>query len=1088
MPITKKNKNLNKQINSEKTKHTKHTKKIVTITKKSKKEKHDSDAKNDAKSDGNANPFPNKLSKMQKDLESIEPIEPIESIEPLEPLKPISILSTGLVNEPVNNMSSKLSKFNKFTQYKIPLNEDIVRPKIWELPNRKRFYDWVLSTFSKYETGNLSAQIKAIAKDDHTGKSKGSNKGAGLNTERLHLNNIQRLTRDFMQGESPARGLLFYIGLGVGKTCAAVAVSEAIQTKKEVIILSKTSLEDNFRKEILQCGTDYMKTHNHWVFKSCTTEDEREFATTILNVPSKSIIENGGAFFIDFSKDDANYSSLTKDLREKLRIQINYLIEARFKFLHTDNTRLIGTLADDVFDEKVVIVDEVHNMGNTMVSETSKSGPRFYELFMKAKNPKYIFLSGTPLINQVFESTRIFNILRGYMPTLIVKFKSSFESTINYDNLKYLLLKNRFVDQIVINYQNKIMKVSKNPDYFINDVNGKGIIYSNKPDDIISIDTFAEQVTKIIAAQGYKITIDIKLETALPENKVEFEQRFYNPDLNKLKHIDLIKRRIAGLTSYYEYQDKSKYPKLLPINYVRIPMSTYQFGVYERLRHQELEKERFKKRKAGDNESASSYRIKSRLACTFVFPEETGSPYDKENDAQKAEFIEMLADKDSQFDMTVTNIEEMREDEIVKYIKARYLNIIYKNRDQYLDISNGSLAKHSPKYLEMIKNIQKSPGKILVYSYFRYLIGLNTFSYALMQTGEWEPFKVRKVNKQWELDDGSDGDGDGDGDNGDNGDNGEKGAHKKHTLKGKNKGANKRKRKFLFYTGNEDREIREIYRNVYNSLWDQLPASCEKLVQQLKEIADSNHYGEVVQMLMTTRTGAEGLDLKEVRQIHIMEPYWQPVLIDQVIGRGVRNESHLKLPVIDRNVEVFLYMATITPLQVSKISYPDVRLDTYKYPNPALADKKNKVVTSDEYLYILAERKKIVINEFQKLMKESAFDCALNYHDNKMNPANEGLVCLDYATQNRADYLFTPDIDDTVESIDLAQEKIVSTTFKTVAIKGVMYYYPVEANSDGKTFIYDKNIVGRVRLPKPVGEIRIINDEMKKVFYKKKSK
>ena len=942
---------------------------------------------------------------------------------------------------------TQYAQYAQYAQYRIPINLDIVRPKIWELPNRKRFYDWVLTTFSKYETGNLAAQMKAAPKSKTLPGMKSMNK------EQLHLNNIQRLTRDFMQGESPARGLLFYIGLGVGKTCAAVAVSEAIQTKKEVIILSKASLEDNFRKEILLCGTDYMKTHNHWVFKSCTNKDERQFTVEVLGIPEKSIAENGGAFFIDFSKNDVNYDSLTKDMREKLRIQINYLIDTRFKFLHTDNTRLIGTLSDDVFDEKIVIIDEVHNLGNTMVSDTSKSGPRFYELLMKAKNPKYIFLSGTPLINQVYESSRLFNILRGYMPTIIIKFKTTFESIINYDNLKYLLLKNQFVDQIIINRQNKIMKITKNPDYFINDSNGKGVVYSAKPSDTITIEQFAELVTKLIELQGYKVSVETKLETALPEIKLEFEQQFYNPELTKLKRVDLIKRRIAGLTSYYEYQDKSKYPKLLPINYVRIPMSMYQFGVYERYRHQELEKERFKKRKVGDNDSmsSSSYRLKSRLACTFVFPEETGSPYD---DGEKnAEFIEMLADKDSQFDMSVSDLEEMREEDIEKKIKTGYLNILYKNRSLYLDIPNGSLAKHSSKYLEMITNIQKSPGKILVYSYFRYLIGLNTFSYALIQTGDWCQFKVRKVNKMWELDE---------------------------------EPGDEKKRKFLFYTGGEDREIREIYRNVYNSLWDTLPASCDKLVRQLREKGESNYYGEIVQMMMTTRTGAEGLDLKEVRQIHIMEPYWQPVLIDQVIGRGVRNESHMKLPVIDRTVEVFLYMATITPLQVSKISYPDVRLDTYKYPNPALADKKNKVVTSDEYLYILAERKKLIITEFQKLMKESAFDCTLNYHDNKLNPNNEGLVCLDYPTKNRADYLFSPDINDTIESIDLAQDKIVSIGYKTITIKGVMYYYPVEANSDGKIYIYDQSIVGRVRLPKPVGEIRMINGEVKKVFYKKK--
>ena len=63
------------------------------------------------------------------------------------------------------------------------------------------------------------------------------------------------------------------------------------------------------------------------------------------------------------------------------------------------------------FDNKIVIVDEVHNLGNTMNSK-SISGKLFYKLFMDAKNPKYVFLSGTPIINQVIEISKIYNILK----------------------------------------------------------------------------------------------------------------------------------------------------------------------------------------------------------------------------------------------------------------------------------------------------------------------------------------------------------------------------------------------------------------------------------------------------------------------------------------------------------------------------------------------------------------------------------------------------------------------------------------------------------------------------------------------------
>ena len=546
---------------------------------------------------------------------------------------------------------------------------------------------------------------------------------------------------------------------------------------------------------------------------------------------------------------------------------------------------------------------------------------------------------------------------------------------------------------------------------------------------------------------GYKISVLEDKATCFEKDKEQFEKMFYNPELNKLKKIDLIKRRIAGLTSYYEFPDKTKYPEQLPTNIVLVPMSEYQLDSYERYRHTEIQKDKTSKKKQDEEnkQQLTTYRLVSRLACSFVFPEEIGSPYDSKLLEHKIGLIEKLGDRLDNFEITSEEAEEMEKSDLDKEIKQGYIQLLLKDKDKYLDMKNGSLAKYSPKYYMMINNIQKERGKQLVYSYFRNLIGLRIFSYALLQTGNWAEFRIKKTSSSggkatkkdtiWELDE-------------------------RDYEKGKNK--------YIFYTGLEDKDEREIYRNVYNSTWNDLPQSCNKLVEQIKKINENNYYGEVIKMLMTTKTGAEGLDLKEVRYIHITESYWQHVLIDQIIGRGVRNESHLNLPLKDRTVEIFIYMATITPNLARNISHIDVRNDVYKY--------------------LSAERKRIIINEFQKLMKETAFDCALNYRDNTQNPINKNLICMDYPSKNRDDYLFTPTIADTVENLDLGQQKIVVdqyTTFKHPKT-GVIYHYNITPNSSGKIYIYDESIKGRIRLPTPVGEIKIENGKKMYLFYKNK--
>jgi hypothetical protein len=934
--------------------------------------------------------------------------------------------------------SSSSSRMAKYIPSSV--NEDIIVPKYWELPNRKTFYNWIMDTFGSYELGNIKRQRKYIKRI----------------SQHFELSNIQRVLRDYLQSESPVRGMLLYLGLGSGKTCTGVTIAEAIKTKKKVVLFSKAVLEGNWIKEIKNCGGDYYKNSNWWVFKHSITDEILELATT-LGIPHHIIKKNNGIFLVDFTKDKSNFTELDAEERSILDEQISATIDARFEFIHSNNTRLWNTFDPESVNGKVLIWDEVHNLGNNMASN-SQAGARFYNMFMNAKDVRIIFLSATPIVNRIFEITKIYNILRGYINVLEITFRATYDAGIDYDKIKYNLKKNQHIDQIIVNKAKKKIQVTRNPEGFITDPNNRGLLYRQGETKDVTNETFLEEITEIIQSMGYKSKIEwLSPRTLFPEDEEEFEQMFYNRELNKLKKLDLIKHRIAGLTSYYEYQDPANYPKLIAINKVQFPMSEYQFGTYERYRSQELLEERnARKRNVREDEemSQSSYRLKSRLACTLVFPEEIGNPYDTKTGEERIEHIEMVGARlSTNFDINPAALELMNNEELKKLMHEKYLKVLEKRKAEYLDINNGSLAKYSPKYLTMILNINKNAptGKVLVYSFFTNLIGLQSFSYALIQTGKWAPFRIRKVNKQWEIDERED---------------------------------ERELWKFVFYSGNEKPEERDIYRKILNTEWDTLGADCEKLKSQLRTIHPNNYYGEVIKMMMITQSGAEGLDLAEIRYIHLMETTWQHVAIDQIIGRGVRNKSHLRLPEKDRTVEAWIYMATLTPNLVRKISYIDVRNDVYRYPNPALAEKANRVVTSDEYLYLTAEKKRVIINEFQRLMKESAFDCALNYHDNKLRPENANLVCMDYNSKNRDDYLSTPLIGD--DSITVGQDKIVIVKYGSFKYKNHIYFYETIANAAGKMYIYDENPVGRVRAPKPVGEVLVKEGAQKYAFYPKK--
>ena len=103
-----------------------------------------------------------------------------------------------------------------------------------------------------------------------------------------------------------------------------------------------------------------------------------------------------------------------------------------------------------------------------------------------------------------------------------------------------------------------------------------------------------------------------------------------------------------------------------------------------------------------------------------------------------------------------------------------------------------------------------------------------------------------------------------------------------------------------------------MMRNIFNSPWAGLPKSFQT---DLKSQAENNFHGEIARVFMITAAGAEGISLKNVRYVHIMEPYWHPVRVEQVIGRARRICSHQDLAEAERKVEVFIYLMHFTEHQ-----------------------------------------------------------------------------------------------------------------------------------------------------------------------------
>lgn len=152
---------------------------------------------------------------------------------------------------------------------------------------------------------------------------------------------------------------------------------------------------------------------------------------------------------------------------------------------------------------------------------------------------------------------------------------------------------------------------------------------------------------------------------------------------------------------------------------------------------------------------------------------------------------------------------------------------------------------------------------------------------------------------------------------------------------------------------------------------DTSPEDREKI--RLKFINPVNKDGKNIKVLIATSVFAEGITLKNVRNVFLIEPPWNMSRIDQVIGRAVRNGSHNDLPPEDRYVNIYLYCSIL--------------------PKNEREDSEKSI---DMLKYKVCYQKDRGIKEMERLIKKNAFDCSFNKERNLVKGEKDGSRECDY--------------------------------------------------------------------------------------------
>jgi hypothetical protein len=501
--------------------------------------------------------------------------------------------------------------------------------------------------------------------------------------------------------------------------------------------------------------------------------------------------------------------------------------------------------------------------------------------------------------------------------------------------------------------------ITRLPEQFTKILDEKGAVQGIKRrDPLTPVPSLSEVWEKFqVSLKANKIRIlgtpVLKAQELLPSWDTAFRGAFLEADGIRLRNTLVLKKRLRGLISHYRGIQGKVMPEVVEDIMVGIPLKGYALSVYNKLRNQEIQIELSKPKgqlaaadqiwaeiaEIADMKTPSNYRMSSRQACNFVFPEgltrprprtekdkdvETGKDRDtiagadiegaapgrgaeeqtpEEGDADRKQYAEQQGggkeDEDESSEKalaapaplaapltTATKGDLITEAEAyrsaIHSVKAR-LREMGPTHLRLDGPSKQNLEKYSPKFAAMLKKINELPGSSLVYSQFLEMEGIGIFGIC-MEANDYVPIEIIP---------GPDG----------------KPQFSERTRKSLEKGPGSPEKRYIEFTGAGDKDQRAAAVNVFNCRIDKLSSA---MAETLEKAGWKNNWkGELCRVFCITSAGAEGLSLKTVRGVHIMEPYWNTVRTQQVKGRAVRICSHMDLEESEQNVRIFTYCTTI---------------------------------------------------------------------------------------------------------------------------------------------------------------------------------
>lgn len=477
--------------------------------------------------------------------------------------KEINPLSGRCVNKckdnEIRNIATGKCKKKKAQDHITPVRESPVRESpVRESPIDLYYPDLEDPNFTNKIANNMEFSIHKIPDFPIIKSIEDFNEVSNKLCGNFETSLYQHFVSQYISYRTPYRSILLYHGVGVGKTCSAITLSEALLTPHNtndepmIWVIMPQSLKQSFKSQIFDIDTH--------TFKSITNQCTGDNYIKLLNIYESSF-----------------------NNKAKLNIEIKKIIKKRYKIFTYDgfSKYMSENYSNKNVENKVIIIDEAHNVRSTNKKEKD-SYTALVKSLEEGVNNRLVLLSATPMYNEprdildlfklMLINDKRFNVLNKNIKTfnnIKLKIDSNVINLIknlssNY--VSYLKGKNPFTFALKLNPSNSGIKILETAP--IRDPSNKPIIaselnwLSNMSDGITTSKLGAIQ-KKMVDKLGYNKAIkdedindDIEEIDEVRQNYENGEKK-QNQNMKLLQPMNIVYDTDIGSSGFYTFFTKT---------------------------------------------------------------------------------------------------------------------------------------------------------------------------------------------------------------------------------------------------------------------------------------------------------------------------------------------------------------------------------------------------------------------------------------------------------------------------------------------------------------------------------------------------